>query len=138
MAATMPETDLTRLVTAWRAEAERMQEDGDRISAQQVYYRAEVLEETIREMLRPTIDPEAVAQHEVDVDRARKRIDNADSLNTYSTPAAVRQVAAELLADVWDLGTDLGIKPTDWGTVALPTLVLQVVGLAENRKANKR
>lgn len=137
MANSLPETDLTRLVAAWHAEADRMVEEGDRLSASQVHYRAELLEQTIREMLRPTLDPEAAAQREAWTVVARKRIDGANELGVYSYPAAQRQRAAELLTDVWELGADIGIRPVDWGTVTLPQLCLQVIGLVENREANK-
>lgn len=134
MNASLPETDLTRLLDTWRQDANELRESGDTISANQVTFRADELQRTLEEMLSPVLDPEATEQRQVDLVIARRRVDESAERLALSYPAEQRQRAAELLADLWTVIGDYDVTPVDLLNIAdLGAVALHVVRLADRR-----
>lgn len=138
MTSNLPQTDLTRLVATWRQDALELRESGDKLSANQVSFRADELERTIEEMLRPVLDTdaaEAAEERKTELAIARARVDASAPMLPHKHSAEERQRAAELLTDIWTVAEDYDIRPIDFlGLGDLPGMCLLALRLAETRK----
>jgi hypothetical protein len=126
---------LSQLSDRWRTMAGELRPDSER--AQTLNLCAGELDQFVRRSLADAVG--ASEDEQIRLDVAEVRVDAAAELYAPSVTASQKAGAARILAEVWTVGEEHGIRATDWlPLVDLPAVCLSAVRVAERRTGGAR
>jgi len=122
---------LSQLSDRWRQMASELRPDSERAEALNLC--AGELEQFVQRTLADAVG--ASDDEQIRLDVAEVRIETEAELFAVPIPDSQRTGAAKLLAELWAIGEEHGVRATDWITIVdLPTVCISAIRIAERRR----